>query len=219
MADGAREKATAIAAIDLLMNLLMLFVVVSAIAVARMNRPAQEKAVDPKAELLIELSWADHNFDDLDLWVLLPDGRKVGFTNKDVGVVSLDRDDRGAHGDLYRSDGGEERVIPVNREVAAVRAVLPGRYAVNVHYYHDFSESDIGAPETSASPDPVIVKLTRLNPRVVELVTRRVALGKVGSQPTAFCFELDASGAVTNIDETCSIPFVPTTDRQPDRRT
>ena len=36
---GGSDKSNAIAAIDLLLNLLMIFVVISAIAIAKMNRP------------------------------------------------------------------------------------------------------------------------------------------------------------------------------------
>jgi len=208
-AEGS-DKATAMAAIDLLLNLLMLFIVVSAIAIAQMNKPAQEKSVELKAEMVIELTWADLNFDDLDLWVLLPDGRKVGFNSRDSGVASLDRDDRGGFGDTYAGEHGETRVIAINKETTVIRANVPGRYAVNVHYFHRYSESEIGVAQASPAPDPVAVKLTKLNPRLVELVEQTVALGKVGSQRTAFCFELDAAGTVSNVDTTCDLPFVPT---------
>lgn len=204
------DKATAMAAIDLLLNLLMLFVVVSAIAIAQMNKPAQEKSVELKAEMVIELTWADLNFDDLDLWVLLPDGRRVGFNGRDAGVASLDRDDRGGFGDTYAGAQGETKVIAINKETTVIRANLPGRYAVNVHYFHRYSESDIGVAQANPAPDPVAVKLTKLNPRLVELAQHTIVLGKVGSQRTAFCFELDAAGAVTNVDTTCDVPFVTT---------
>ncbi|HEY5931143.1 MAG TPA: hypothetical protein VIU02_12600 [Burkholderiales bacterium] len=214
MTSNSSDKANAIAAIDLLLNLLMLFVVISAIAIVQMNRPAQEKSVEMKAELVIELTWADHNFGDLDLWVLLPDGRKVGFADKDAGVATLDRDDRGASGDTYAPDEGELKVIPVNKENTAIRANLPGKYVVNVHYFHHFADADIGVAQKDPSPDPVIVKLTKLNPRLTELANRKIALGKVGSQRTAFCFQLEANGTVTNVDTTCDVPFVALAPRQ-----
>jgi hypothetical protein len=204
------DKANAIAAIDLLLNLLMLFIVVSAIAVVQMNKPAQEKSVDLKAELVVELTWADRNFSDLDLWVMLPNGRKVGFIDKDAGVATLDRDDRGAVGDIYQPGPGDPKVIPVNKESTVIRANLPGRYVVNVHYFHRPAEADVGLAEMDSVPDPVVVKLTKLNPRLAELANRKITLGKVGSQRTAFCFELEAGGSVTNVDITCDAPFVPT---------
>jgi hypothetical protein len=219
MTRGGSDKANAIAAIDLLLNLLMLFVVISAIAITRMNKPAPGRAVEMKAELLIEMTWPENNFDDLDLWLLLPTGEKVGFNNKDAGVATLDRDDRGGWGDTYRAEpGGALQVIRVNKEVATVRALVPGRYVVNVHYYHDFTGEELGLEELDPSPNPVNVKMTKLNPKVEELVNRKLQVGKVGSQRTAFCFEIDAGGKVTNIDQSCSLPFVPTTAGDGDLR-
>jgi len=207
MGGNSSDKANAIAAVDLLLNLLMLFIVVAAVAIAQMNRPAQEKSIEPKAELVIELTWAAHNFSDLDLWLQLPDGRKVGFTDKDAGVATLDRDDRGALGEVYEPSPGELKLIAVNKETIVVRANLPGRYVVNVHYFHRSTEADVGATEKDPRPDPVVVKLTRLNPRLMELAARTVELGKVGSERTAFCFELAADGALA-LDESCDVPFV-----------
>jgi hypothetical protein len=212
---GSGDKAVAVAAIDLLLNLLMVFVVISAISITRMNRPAQDKAVELKAEVIIEMTWPENNFDDLDLWLLLPNGEKVGFDRKDVGVATLDRDDRGGFGDTFEGQHGEINVIRINKEVTAIRANRPGRYVVNVHYYHDFTEADIGALETNRSPSPVLVKLTKLNPRVLELANRSLALGKVGSQQTAFCFEMDTAGTISKIDHACNVPFVRTLDGAP----
>ncbi|MDB5858759.1 MAG: hypothetical protein JWQ76_2448 [Ramlibacter sp.] len=126
MRSSGGDKANAIAAIDLLLNLLMLFVVISAIAIVQMNKPAQGESVELKAEMGIELTWADHNFDDLDLWLFLPDGRKVGFNNNDAGVATLDRDDRGGSGDVYAAAQGDLTVIPVNKEARSSAPICPG---------------------------------------------------------------------------------------------
>lgn len=219
MSSSGSDKANAVAAIDLLLNLLMLFVVIAAIAIAQMNRPSQEKSLALKAEMVIDLSWANNSFADLDLWVQLPDARKVGFTSKDVGVATLDRDDRGGFGDLYVGPQGEARVIPVNKETTVIRAILPGRYVVNVHYYHHYREAELGVPELDPTPDPVVVKLTKLNPHLAEIATRTVTLGKVGSQRTAFCFEVDAAGAVSGVDTECDVPFVTGTQDAPSQET
>lgn len=217
MRGGGSDKANAMAAIDLLLNLLMLFVVVSAIAVAQMNRPSQEKSIEPKAELVIELTWADLNFDDLDLWVMLPGGDRVGFTHPDAGVASLDRDDRGGFGDTYVGEGGERKLIAANKETTVIRANVAGRYAVNVHYFHRYAPADIGVPEQGRPADPVVVTMTKLNPRLAEVARQAIQLGKVGSQRTAFCFDLDAAGAVSNVDTACDVPFIPVPGEPPRR--
>jgi uncharacterized protein YfaP (DUF2135 family) len=217
MSRSSGDRANAVAAIDLLLNLLMLFIVVSAVAVAKMNRPESGKSVDMKAELVIELSWPDGSLDDLDLWLLLPDGQRVGFNNKDVGVAALDRDDRGGFGDVYvDTKGAVSHLIRTNREVATIRANLAGRYVVNVHYYNDFESGELELEETDPSPNPVLVKLTKLNPKVVELINRRMEVGKVGSQRTAFCFELSDSGEVTHVDQGCDVPFIKMAQPEPE---
>lgn len=214
------DKANAFAAIDLLLNLLMIFVVIAAIAIAKMNRPGVQPAVEMKAELVIEMTWPDNNFDDLDLWLLLPDGQRVGFNGKDVGIATLDRDDRGGYGDTYvDAEGAAVQVIRVNKEVITIRAHRPGKYVVNVHYYNDFTSGDIGAEEADPTPNPVTVRMTKLNPRVVELVSRKLEVGKVGMQHTAFCFELDAQGEVSHLDHVCSVPFIETIGVEPEPRT
>jgi hypothetical protein len=214
---GGSDKANAIAAIDLLLNLLMIFVVIAAIAIAKMNKPDARPSVQMKAELVIEMTWPDNNFDDLDLWLLLPDGQRVGFNGKDVGIATLDRDDRGGYGDTYfAAEGAGVQVIRVNKEVTTIRANRPGKYVVNVHYYNDFSGEEIGAEETDATPNPVTVKMTKLNPKVVELVSRKLEVGKVGTQRTAFCFELNAQGEVSHLDQTCSLPFIETIAVEPE---
>lgn len=203
------DKASAFAAIDLLLNLLMLFIVISAIAITKMSKPSIGNATEMKAEMVIEMSWPEGNFDDLDLWILLPNGRSVGFTNKDEGVATLDRDDRGAYGDTYRSEKtGAMQLILVNKEVLAIRANIPGRYVVNVHYYNDFTTTEIGVEEVDPIPSPAIVKLTKLNPQIVEVAVAKLEMRKVGSEVTAFCFDLDGSGNVAKVDKGCSLPFV-----------
>ncbi len=87
--------------LDLLLNALLLFVCLFALAFMQM-RPVQDgRSIEAKAELMLEMTWPDGSLDDVDLWVLLPDGQKVGFNRKDPGVATLDRDDRGAYGDTF----------------------------------------------------------------------------------------------------------------------
>jgi hypothetical protein len=194
--------------LDLLLNTALLFVCLFAMAFVHMRQPTDGgKAVDAKAEYIVEMTWPEGSIDDIDLWLLLPDGRRVGFTGKDAGLATLDRDDRGAFGDVFY-DGEERKLIRSNREVMAVRGLAPGRYVVNVHYYGDFTEDMLGFPDEWRRPDiPVKVKLTRLNPRVAEIGTNEVTLFAAGQQATAFAFEVDAEGAPT-LHKDADLPFV-----------
>ena len=194
--------------LDLLLNTAMLFACLFALSFMQM-RPVTEggKAVDAKAEYVIEMTWPDGSLDDIDLWLLLPDGRRVGFNGKDAGLATLDRDDRGAFGDIY-FDGPQRKLIRINREVIAVRGLAPGRYVVNAHYYGNFTPEMIGFADEWQRPDiPVKVKLTRLNPRVTDLGSREFTLFAPGQQATAFTFYVDDEGGATlRTDE--DLPFV-----------
>ena len=171
-------------------------------------------------EQLVECGQVEQQSADADeVFAFVPDGKRVGFNNSDVGTATLDRDDRGGFGDTYFAEEGTGiQLIRSNKEVMSIRANRPGKYVVNVHYYHDFTAAQIGVAETDESPNPVTVKLTKLNPRVVEIVSRALNVGKVGSQRTAFCFELDARGEVGKVDQTCSLPFIETTMPELERK-
>ncbi len=195
--------------LDLLFNTLLVFVCLFAVAFLQMRPPTQPgKSIEAKAEFVLEMTWPDGSLDDIDLWLLLPDGEKVGFNRKDIGVATLDRDDRGAFGDVY-FDGTQRKLIRVNREVIAVRGIVPGHFVVNAHYYGHFTEERAGFPDLwGKSEIPVKVKLTKLNPRVSEIGTGQVTLSTVGEQATAFAFDVDSQGQVSRFDTKADLPFV-----------
>jgi hypothetical protein len=197
--------------LDLLFNTLLLFVLLFALAFLHMRPVTHGKSIEAKAEFMLEMTWPDGSLHDIDLWLLLPDGQKVGFNRKDTGVATLDRDDRGAYGDTYW-DGDRRRLIRQNREVVAVRAIRPGRYVVNVHFYGHFTEEFVGFRDEWGRPEvPVKVKLLKINPRIVDVGANEVTLFAVGQQATAFDFHVDAEGSVPSFGTDADLPFVEAT--------
>lgn len=195
--------------LDLLLNLVLLFVMLFAVAFLLIRPPTETaKSVEMKAELVIEMEWPGGSLDDIDLWVLLPDGRRVGFPNKDTGIATLDRDDRGAWGDVVTHDDGRRELIRINHEVVAIRGILPGRYVVNAHYFSNYSPEALGFEETHDGPVPAKIKLTALNPRVRELAENTVVLEHVGAQATALAFWVGQTGEVERVDTAFDLPFV-----------
>ena len=202
---------TKTAFIDVLFSMLIAMFCLFVVAFASINPRSQDKSIEQKAELVLEMTWPDGSLDDVDLWVLLPDGQKVGFNRKDPGVATLDRDDRGAYGDTFW-DGTERKIIRVNREVVAIRANMPGRYVVNAHYYAHFSEEFSGfKDEWARSHIPVKAKLTKLNPRITEIGAAEETLFAVGQQATLFDFQVDAAGTVSAFNADADLPFVEVT--------
>ena len=84
---------------DLLFNALLGFAFMFVTAFALMSDPEDSGKVDPKAEVLITVSWPDGHPDDVDTIVEDPRGQLIWYHNKDTGIAHLDRDDRGTFQD------------------------------------------------------------------------------------------------------------------------
>ena len=173
---------------DLLFNALLGFTFLFLIAIMFMNPVAKKGIIDPKAEYIITIAWADNSPDDVDTWVEDPNGNLIWFRNREAGLVHLDRDDRGQVNDTINVNG-EEIQNPLNQEVVTIRGVVPGEYVVNVHYY---------ATETE-QPLAVTVKVSKVNPALEIVYYGDTMLEKKGDEKTAVRFTIDKSGKVTQI--------------------
>lgn len=197
--------------LDMLFNMLMVFAMLFLLSYILIKAENAKKSVERKAEFIIEMTWPDKSFDDIDLHLMLPDKKQIDFTNKDVEYASLDRDDRGADGDTYTDANGKLAVIEVNKEVASIRAIVPGTYVVNVHMYR--IQNTIGELHSDVSlPYPVKVKLIKINPTVSDIAEVEKIVDHVGQQVTAFSFTVDEKGNVTNVDKEDQILFIRTFD-------
>ena len=185
---GYRRRARSDPFTDLLFNALLGFTFLFLIAIMFMNPVAKKGIIDPKAEYIITITWADNNPDDVDTWVEDPSGNLIWFRNREAGLVHLDRDDRGTINDTLNING-EEIQNPLNQEVITVRGVVPGEYVVNVHYY---------ATETG-QPLPVTVKVAKVNPALEIVYYGQTILEKKGDEKTAVRFVIDKSGKVQGI--------------------
>ena len=117
---------------DLLFNLLLSFVALFFLAFIMVSAKEEEQDnAKNDNHFLIALRWQTNN--DIDLWLRLPDGRKVGYNKRDEPPAHLDVDV--VMWRKYRDSLGEETIIEENEEVITVRDLLPGEYVVNIHYY------------------------------------------------------------------------------------
>ena len=174
---------------DLLFNVLLIFTFLFLIAIVYMNPPAKTGTIDLKAEYIVTVKWPDHSRDDIDTWVRDPDGRVIWFRNTEDGFMHLDRDDRGASNDTIRVDG-EEVVNPLNQEVITIRRLVPGEYAVNLHYYKSLSNQPVTAE----------VSVARVNPSLEVVFYGKVTLDKAGAERTAVRFRVEADGDVADVN-------------------
>jgi hypothetical protein len=179
-----------------------LFIVAFMMIRPQSNSEAQVKA---KAEFILTMTWPDEAFDDIDLWLQLPSGEKVWYNHKNAEFATLDRDDLGAPGDLYRlhpSDPTDLRkgLIKLNREVITLRAIVPGRYVAAAHVYN---VHDTVNEFTTKQKLPYDAKLEiqKINPRVMTVANSVVSLQRVGQSSSFVAFTIDENGDVTSIEQ------------------
>lgn len=174
---------------DLLFNALLVFVFLFVIALISMNPKAKQGDIESKAEIIITVTWPDNNPNDVDTWVQEPGGQSIWFRNRDVGLMHLDRDDRGMVNDTQLVNG---KIVenPLNQEVVTLRGTAPGEYTVNVFYYESRDKKPVDAT----------VSVVKVNPRAQVVYYGTVNLPEKGAERTAVRFSVDARGAVSGIN-------------------
>jgi len=155
------------------------------IAFLAIAQQKQDAKVDSKAEFFISMTWPDDHPDDFDLFVQDPVGNVVWYRRRDIGFMSLERDNRGSAND-YMLVGGEKVRSSARQELVSIRGIVAGEYTVNV--YHFTAQSNL--------PVPVTVTIDKLNPRVTAVSRRTLDMAGARVEKTAARFTLDAKGDV-----------------------
>ena len=83
---------------------------------------------------------------------------------------------------------GEKVQNPLNQEVVTLRAVVPGEYIVNIHFYSAKSAQRI-------SPVDVSIQAVKINP-YEEIYNDILTLEKPSDEKTAIRFKVDDEGKV-----------------------
>jgi hypothetical protein len=182
---------------DLLFNALLGFVVMFILALLLINPIARSGAVDPKAEILITLSWPDGRADDVDLYVEDPAGDLVWFRRREAGLMHLDRDDLGELNDTIEVDGRRIR-NPLNQEIVSIRGIHPGEYVVNAHLYR----------ASGLLPVSATLKVEKLNPSVTVVFYGSVELSAQGDERTLVRFSVGSDAKVSGVSRLAK-PLVP----------
>lgn len=163
---------------DLLFNSLVAITFMFFLAFAMINPIAEQGKIDPKAEYLITVTWADGSEDDVDTYVEDPAGNIVWYSNREAGLMNLERDDRGMFRDVILMNG-EEMSNELNQEIVSIRGKVDGEYIVNVVHYI-----------ANAGPLPVSVKVEKLNPVVQVIYYETLTLSGTGDEITAVRFTM-----------------------------
>jgi hypothetical protein len=173
---------------DLLFNSLLAFTMLFIVTILFLNPPAKQGIIDPKAEFIITVKWDDNSPNDVDTWVEDPSGNVIWYRNPEVGLLHLDRDDRGMENDSILVNGTEV-INPLNQEVVTIRGIVPGQYIVNVHYYQVKTDRQAN----------VEVRAVKVNPRLEVVYYGNLVLTDKGEEKTAVRFTIDREGKVKEV--------------------
>lgn len=174
---------------DLLFNALLAFTFLFIVALIFLNPPAKSGIIDPKAEFIITTTWDEGSPNDVDTWVEDPDGNLVWFNSPAIGLMHLDRDDRGMTNDMLLVNGVEV-VNPLNQEVVTIRGYVEGEYVVNLHYYNAEDERPVTAS----------VSVSKVNPALEVVYFGSIKLENQGQEETAVRFRVGADGSIGKVN-------------------
>ena len=149
------------------------------VSFAMINPVAESGKVDPKAEMMITVTWPDGSPDDVDTYVADPAGNIVWYHRREAGLMHLDRDDRGMFRDVIELNG-QTIENPLNQEIISFRGLSDGEYTVNIVHYI-----------ANGGTLPVQVKVEKLNPKVTLVFYDTINLSGTGDEQTAVRFTLE----------------------------
>lgn len=177
-----------ISLIDTLFCTLTFIKIITAVAII-MIEPINSKAqkeekifLDVEANLSISITWPNGP-EDIDLWVIGPDGRPVGFQNTRSESLGYLRDDTGYDNSAVSDEKNR------NYELITAQSFVPGHYVVNVHYYNRKG----GQPSVEVK---VKVLFSKKDQRTEVVYEGMVKLIHERQEKTAVQFDLTLDGTV-----------------------
>lgn len=204
---GSQYYGSNISFIDMLFNIIMLFVLLFFAAIMLINPDTKKNDIEAKAEMIITMSWPDNSPHDIDLWVNPPDKSPIGYSHSGNTYLFLERDDLGSSNNFIIKDGKRVQ-IPTRREVMTFRGLPDGRFVVNVFFYSAKS-SATGKTDSfdEKNPLPIVVEMIQINPKYKVMIRKEVRLARIKEEATAFSFIIK-DGEITDIDTSTDEKFV-----------
>jgi hypothetical protein len=157
------------------------------IAFLALSQQKDTGKIDTKAEFFISMTWPDNHPDDFDLFVQDPLGNVVWYRRRDIGFLTLERDNRGGANNFI-SVGGEKVLSAARQELVSIRGVVAGEYTVNIYHFS----------ARTGLPVPVTVTVEKLNPHVTVIAKETLNVDQERLEKTAVRFTLDAKGKVVS---------------------
>ena len=188
---------SALAFIDMLFNIIILFVLISMAAFLMMNPLAKKKDIESKADLMIVMTWPDNDPNDIDLWLKSPNSI-IGYPNRENSYLHLEQDNLGKANNFIMKDGNKID-LPVRREVISFRGTPNGRYVTNVHFFSGY--------QWNGNPVPIVIELIQINPVYKVLMRKELSLERPKVEKTAFAFIIQ-DNTIVDSDNDLEEPFL-----------
>jgi hypothetical protein len=182
--------------LDLLFNFACLALAFFIIAALQIRPDEKEADIKTKAEFIITVTWDDKHDNDVDTWIQDPNGEKLFYKAKEVGIMHLDRDDRGWSGDTYE-EGGVKHIIYRNQEIATIRGFIEGEWTINIHMYR--------FPGPSST---VKVLMQKLNPQASIVFEKEFKMNHYWEEITVARIEMTQKGEILSVDHELPNPMI-----------
>ena len=178
---------------DLVFICCFCFVVLFVLAVYTMAVKKKDDGIQNKAEFIVTMTWPANRASDIDLWIEDPLGNVMYYSNKEVGIMHLDRDDKGNINDVVTLPNGQQVRYDYNQEIACIRGIIAGEWTINSQLYNWRDNQE---------PIDVTVKVEKINPRIRTVLLRKVTLSQHGQETTIGRMDMLPSGDIIGIDYT-----------------
>jgi hypothetical protein len=187
----SRGEFPGIATVDVCINLVLVFAVLLRLSIVMANADEQKNHQTTHAAFLVKINWPSESNDDVDLYVRDPLNEIVYFRQKQVGLMSLDRDDTGREQNMVTLADGRVVQSQFNEEQVNIRGIVEGEYVVNVHMYR----------KNDDRPTKVEVALFKSGAGGdMEIHKQMVTLTNEREEETAFRFTLTKDGGVLDVN-------------------
>lgn len=187
----SRGEFPGIAMVDVCINLVLVFAVLLRLSIVMANAEQQQNQQTTHAAFLVKINWPSESQDDVDLYVSDPLNQIVYFRQKQIGLMSLDRDDTGREQNMVTLPDGRVVQSQFNEEQVNIRGIVEGEYVVNVHMYR----------KSDDLPTKVEVALFKAGAGGgMEIHKQMVTLTAEREEETAFRFTLTRDGGVVDVN-------------------
>lgn len=166
-----------------------------------MDIKKKNEGIKHKAEFVITMTWDKKDQNDMDLWLKDPNGNIIYYKDKQSQAMFLDRDDLGHQNDEIIING-VKKIIEINQEIISIRAIVPGRWIVAVHFYKRHDKNPEG------TPIPVNVQMNKMNPKVKIIFRETKLMRTTWQESTVAIFDMLPDGTITNIELYGQMPMV-----------